>query len=234
MNTTVQLRVHRLDGTVEEVPFTVRRMFNAGWVGNDRAALQHHIDELAAIGVPPPAHVPTLFALGDYLLTTDGDIQVHGDQTSGEVEWVLLWRDGEILVTVGSDHTDRRLETHSLAKAKNMCQNVMAADVWPFEEVKDHFGDLELECTMVRDGKRELYQRAPAASILSPERWIDEIVERAGGITDGVAFFSGTIGTVGGLVVADGYEFALRDPVLDREIRHGYRCHVLTGAIEEY
>ena len=100
--------------------------------------------------------------------------------------------------------------------------------------MKDHFGDLELECTTVRDGTRELYQRDRASSILPPERWIDEIVERAGGLTDGVAFFSGTIGTVAGLAVADRYDFVLRDPVLEREIRHGYRCHVLAGAIEDY
>lgn len=46
--------------------------------------------------------------------------------------------------------------------------------------------------------------------------------------------FDHAIGTVEGLVVADRYDFVLRDPVLDREIRHGYRCHVLTGAIEDY
>ncbi|MFL5183218.1 MAG: DUF2848 family protein, partial [Microvirga sp.] len=30
----------------------------AGWAGRDEAALRHHIEELAAIGVPRPSAVP--------------------------------------------------------------------------------------------------------------------------------------------------------------------------------
>ena len=144
MQNILTLYVHRLTAPPVEIQFPVRRLFNAGWTGSDRNAVQHHIDELAKMGVPPPRFVPTLFALRNYLLTTSDSIQVHGDQTSGEVEYVLLYYDNELFVTVGSDHTDRRLEAHSIPKAKNMCLNVMAADLWPYEEIKAHFPDLEL------------------------------------------------------------------------------------------
>lgn len=234
MHNVLDLRVHRRDAAPESIAFGVERMFNAGWAGSDRAALQHHIDELAAIGVPAPKHVPTLFALGNHLLTTSDAIQVHGAETSGEVEYVLLWHRGEVFVTVGSDHTDRKLETHSLPKAKNMCLNVMAPAVWPYDEVREHFGELELTCTVTREGRTELYQQGRCAELLPPERWLDDIVSRADGARDGLAFFSGTIGTVKGLVAGDAYHFTLRDPILDRSIEHGYRCQVLTGAIEEY
>lgn len=234
MQNLIPLTLHRGGQQVETIDFSVKRMFNAGWAGSDKAALQHHIDELGAVGVPAPKHVPTLFALGNHLLTASDAIQVHGEHTSGEVEYVLLWHEGEVLVTVGSDHTDRKLETHSLAKSKNLCHNVIAAEAWPYDEVRDHFGQLELTCHITRNGSRSLYQQGTCAGLLQPERWVEEIVERSGGLTDGLVFLSGTIGTVEGLVTGDGYDFTMRDPVLDREIIHGYRCEVLTGAIEDY
>ncbi len=142
MRVELELTVNRLNREPEKIVFNAKRMFNAGWVGSDRQALQHHIDELADVGVAAPKHIPTLLALGNHLLTHSRHIQVHGPQTSGEVEWVLLWHHGEILVTVGSDHTDRKLESVSVAKSKNMCLNVIARDLWPYEEVKDHFDQL--------------------------------------------------------------------------------------------
>lgn len=234
MRVELDLTVHRLNREPEQIVFSATRMFNAGWVGSDRQALQHHIDELAAVGVTPPKHIPTLLALGNHLLTHSRRIQVHGPETSGEVEWVLLWHQGKILVTVGSDHTDRKLESVSVAKSKNMCLNVIARDVWPYNEVEDHFSRLELHCTVTRGGRTSLYQEDRCGAILSPEYWVADLDQRLGGLEDGLVLFSGTIGTVQGLVVGDGYDFSLHDPVLNRTIRHGYTCEVMAGAIETF
>jgi hypothetical protein len=230
----LNLQVHRLDSPVSEIQFPVRRVFNAGWAGSDRAAIQHHIDELAQMGVPAPRFIPTLFALGNHLLTTSDAIQVHGDKTSGEVEYVLLKHDDELFVTVGSDHTDRRLEAHSIPKAKNMCLNVMARDVWRYEEAKDHFDQLELTCRVLQNGERSLYQKDLCSALLPPEYWLNDLETRIGGSGEGTVLFSGTIGTVAGLVVGDSYEFQMTDPVLNRTIWHQYSCEVLSGAIEDY
>jgi hypothetical protein len=230
----LKLRVNRLRTSVSEIQFPVRRVFNAGWAGSDRAAIQHHIDELAQMGVPAPRLIPTLFALGNHLLTTSDAIQVHGDKTSGEVEYVLLKHEDELYVTVGSDHTDRRLEAHSIPKAKNMCLNVMARDVWPYEEVKNHFARLKLTCWVLVDGKRSLYQKDVCSALLPPEYWLDDLETRIGGFGAGTVLFSGTIGTVAGLVVSDSYEFQMTDRVLNRTISHKYDCEVLSGAIEDY
>jgi len=234
MKNTLDLRIHRKNGKTEPIQFEVKRLFNAGWAGRNQAAVQHHIDELAAVGVPTPKHVPTLFALGNFLLTTSDSIQVHGADTSGEVEYVLIWYKGEILVGVGSDHTDRRLEKHSLPKSKNLCLNVMAADVWPFDEVKEHFDDLRLECTVTREGNESLYQQDSLGALLGPDYWIPDMEKRLGRLEDGLVFFSGTIGTVEGLVTGEVYSFTMEDPVLKRSIEHRYACEVLTGAIEDY
>ncbi|MCU0560014.1 MAG: DUF2848 domain-containing protein [Desulfobacterales bacterium] len=234
MQNILDLTVVRSGGPAERQSFAVRKMFNAGWVGRDKKALQHHIDELAKLGVPPPKHVPTLFALGNHLLTTADAIQVHGDETSGEVEYVLLWQRGEILVGVGSDHTDRRLEAHSIPKAKNLCLNVMAPTVWPYAEVRGHFEKLVLESHVVRGGSRQLYQRDACGAILEPAYWVDFLNRQLGGLEDGLVLFSGTIGTVSGLLVGDAYDFSLTDPVLKRVISHRYSCPALTGALEDY
>jgi hypothetical protein len=234
MQNIIRLNIHRREQQVEQIDFGVRRMFNAGWAGSDPEAVQHHIDELAELGVPAPKHVPTLFALGNFLLTTSESIQVHGEETSGEVEYVLLWHKGELLVTVGSDHSDRKLEVHSIPKAKNMCLNVMAKDVWPYEEVEEHFADLELSCSVTRRDQTLPYQQGRCSALLQPSYWIDDVLGRAGGLTDGLVFFSGTIGTVQGLVVGERYEFSMQDPMLHRTLSHRYKCEVLTGAIEDY
>ena len=72
----------------------------AGWTGRDVAALNHHIEELKAIGVQPPSSVPLYYRAAAALLTQADTIQVLGDDSSGEVEPVLigtperLWVDG--------------------------------------------------------------------------------------------------------------------------------------------
>ena len=234
MKNLLSMTVHRQNRAPESIDFDVRRIFNAGWAGRDREKVQHHIDELVAVGVLPPKHVPTLFALGNHLLTTCDAIQVHGSETSGEVEYVLFWHEGEIFVTVGSDHTDRKLEMHSIPKSKNLCLNVMAPEAWPYAEVKDHFDQLLLECWVTRDGRDSLYQKDQTAGLIGPEEWIGILRERLGDPADGTVFFSGTIGTVEGLVSGQAYSFSFSDPLLNRVIRHRYDCEVLTGAIEDY
>jgi len=234
MQNIIPITIHRLDRESEHIELSVTRVFNAGWAGRDRAAVQNHIDELRAIGVPPPKHVPTLFALGNHLLSTQDAIQVHGDETSGEVEYVLFRHNGEIFITVGSDHTDRRLEKHSIAKSKNLCLNVMAPEAWPFEEVEEHFDRLILECSVSLGGTDKLYQKDTVAALIGPYYWLTQLEDRLDRLEDGLVFFSGTIGTKAGLVTGDAYHFSLTDPLLHRSISHRYRCEVLTGAIEDY
>src|SRR5258708_8799050 len=62
----------------------------AGWTGRDKAAVEHHIAELAAIGVKRPRIVPCFYRVGANLLTTTGAVEVVGEDSSGEVEFVLV------------------------------------------------------------------------------------------------------------------------------------------------
>ncbi len=59
------------DGTRHARSLTVapRRLVVAGWTGRDPAAIEHHIAELEAIGVPRPSSVPLYYRVGANLLT---------------------------------------------------------------------------------------------------------------------------------------------------------------------
>src|SRR3546814_12393401 len=91
--------------------FCPLKLSSAGWTGRESAALEAHIEELEALGVARPKSVPIFYRVDTSLLTTAGTVQCVGREASGEVEAVLYKHDGEYFVGVGSDHTDRKLET---------------------------------------------------------------------------------------------------------------------------
>ena len=100
--------------------------------------MRHHVDELAAIGVPGPSTVPLYYRGSQSLVLQADAIQVLGSGTSGEVEPVLIQGADDLLVTVGSDHTDRDAESQSIALAKQACPKVLANQAWRFADVVDH------------------------------------------------------------------------------------------------
>src|SRR4051794_40863791 len=93
----------------------------SGWAGRDPDAIEDHIAELEAIGVARPRAVPMFYRLGASLLTQEHAIEVVGEDSSGEVEFVVLSIGGELYVGVGSDHTDRRVESYGVTVSKQVC-----------------------------------------------------------------------------------------------------------------
>ena len=215
-------------GGSRSLTFTAKQLVCCGWVGKDRAALQAHIDELAHLGVAPPTRVPIYMNLSTYLIASDEDVQVVSPTTSGEIEYVLL-RDGrDIWVTVGSDQTDRDVETKSIVASKQMCGKYLAARCWPYSEVSDHWDELMLQCFITKDGQTSLYQESVLAAILNPDQLLQNLPQSTPNVTDGLVLFSGTIATKTGLIFGDAYDLVLRDPVLDRTIHASYRVGILT------
>ena len=64
-------------------------------------------------------------------------IEVTGDNTSGEAEFIIARIDGENWVGIGSDHTDRELEKQGITIAKQICDKPMGGDFWRYSEVAD-------------------------------------------------------------------------------------------------
>jgi len=193
----------------------------AGWTGRDPVARDKHIAELEAIGIARPASTPIYYRVSARRLTTEDSIEVSGTETSGEVEFVLIGWQGRIFVGVGSDHTDRKVETYSVTVSKQMCDKPIAPILWELEEVAGHWDRMILRSFAWIDGARVLYQEGTLDSMLP----VKELIQRGfgdAGLPDGCAMFGGTFAAIGGIRPASRFDFELEDPVLKRSIRHGY------------
>ena len=198
----------------------------AGWTGRDMAAVQHHIDELAAIGVPAPSTVPLFYRLAVTQLTQASRLQVLGPDTSGEVEPVVVAMADGLWIGLGSDHTDRKAEAMGVAISKQLCGKVVGTSLWRYEEVLPHWDRLVLRSWAVIDGTRAPYQEGVVAGIRPP----NELVDRYGGdagLAAGSVMFCGTLAAIGGVRPGSRFEMELEDPVLGRRLRHAYDVEVL-------
>ncbi len=208
-------------GTTTPLTLAINQAVVAGWTGRDPVARDKHIAELEAIGIARPATTPIYYRVSARRLTTEDSIEVSGNDSSGEVEFVLIGWQGRIFVGLGSDHTDRKVETYSVTVSKQMCDKPIAPVLWELEEVIDHWDRMILRAYAWIKGKRELYQEGTLDAMLP----VSELIARGfdgGKFPDGSAMFGGTFAAIGGIRPADRFEYELEDPVLKRTIRHGY------------
>ena len=224
----IAMDVASLGGTATQ-DFDLKMLVIAGWAGRDTEAQEHHIRELEALGVARPAATPTYYRASASRVTTNGVIEATGTGSSGEVEPVIFAHGGTLYVGVGSDHTDRKVETYSVTVSKQMCDKPVAATVWPFEEVADHWDELILRSHIVENGARVLYQEGPVSALLDPRETIAGYCEN-GVLPDGTALFCGTVPAIGGIRSAGLFAAELVDPVRDRRIGFEYEIRSLPVA----
>ena len=196
---------------------TVRHAIIAGWTGRDPVAVEKHIKELEELGVPRPASTPIYYRVAASRITTAPQIQVTGTESSGETEFVLLKHDGRLWVGVGSDHTDRKVETYNITVSKQMCEKPMAHTFWALDDVRDHWDRLELR-SWTADG--ELYQEGSVAAMRMPDELMTQYAGK--GLPDDAVMFCGTLAAIGGVRPSPQFSFELNDPVLGRKIAHAY------------
>jgi uncharacterized protein DUF2848 len=199
----------------------VRHAVIAGWTGRDQAALEKHIRELEELGVARPATTPIFYRVAASRLTTASGIEAAGTESSGEVEYVLVQHRGALYVGVGSDHTDRKVETYNVTVSKQMCDKPMAAALWRFDDVKAHWDKLILRSWASRQGARVLYQEGSVAAMRPPQELIERYASSRA-LGDGTVMFCGTLAAKGGIRPAPRFEFELEDPVRGLRLRHGY------------
>ena len=208
-------------GRTDRIQFTPAQLIVAGWTGRDEAALRHHIEELAAIGVPRPSSVPVYYRIAAGNLTQSQRVEVLGPDTSGEIEPVIVAHADGLWLGLGSDHTDRKAERMGIALSKQLCVKPIAAALWRFDEVSAHWDELTLRAHATIDGKRVVYQEGRLAAMRHPS----DLVARMNADTPlapGTVLFCGTLAAIGGIRPASRFEMELRDPVLGRTITHAY------------
>jgi hypothetical protein len=223
--TTIGFTVQAKSGT-SKLEASIGRLIIAGWTGRDPVARDHHIAELAAIGIAPPASTPIYYEVAASRLTTAEAIEASGGDSSGEVEFVLLRTNGTLYVGVGSDHTDRKVETYNITVSKQMCDKPMASELWLYDDIAAHWDQIVLRSYATINGKRELYQEGTLTGMLPPD---DLVARRYGptGLPEGTAMFGGTFAAKGGIRPAERFDYEMFDPVLNRTIKHGYAVETL-------
>ncbi|HZT63366.1 MAG TPA: DUF2848 domain-containing protein [Burkholderiales bacterium] len=220
-----------MDFLVDGAPrhIEIAQLVIAGWTGRDKASVEKHIAELAAIGVKRPRAVPVFYRVAASLLTTAREVEVVGSDSSGEVEFVLVSAPEGLYVGVGSDHTDRKVEAYGVTVSKQMCPKPLGHDLWPFSELDAHWDRLMLRSHVVRRGKRQLYQEGEVSRMLAPR----DLLERFSGSTflaPGTAMFCGTLAVGGEIGGGERFEIELHDPVSGRSLRHEYAVRELAIA----
>ena len=205
----------------DRIGITPTALVIAGWTGRDEAALRHHIEELAAIGVAPPSAVPLYYRAAAANVTQAAVLEVLGPDSSGEVEPVIVSLADGLWVGVGSDHTDRKAEAAGIALSKQLCGKPIGTALWPLAEVEGHWDSLVLRARATIGTKEMRYQDGGIATLRHPR---DLLARRPGGpgLPPGTVMFCGTIGAIGGIRPATRFAVELHDPVLGRTLRHAY------------
>lgn len=210
----------------DQVGIEIDSLIIAGWAGRDAAAIEHHIEELAALGVPRPSTTPLYYRVAAQTLTQSSSLVVLGPDSSGEVEPVLIAMADGLWIGIGSDHTDRKAEASGIALSKQLCGKPVGKHLWSYADVEGHWDELVIRSWATIDGERVLYQDSPVSALRTPRDLI-----RKQAVTDvlpaGTLMFCGTPGAIGGIRPATRFEMELRDPVLDRTLTHGYDIAVL-------
>ncbi len=208
----------------ETAQFSIGEAVIAGWTGRDAEAVEKHIRELEKLGIQRPASTPIFYRVAAARLTTAGQIQVVGEESSGEVEVILVQQSGQLWVGVGSDHTDREVETYGVTVSKQVCDKPVAPVLWPYAEVAEHWDQMILRSYV--GNKKELYQEGPVAKMLPPTDLIARYTD-SDSLSDGTLMFGGTLATLGEVQPSERFELELEDPVLNRRITHGYDIRTL-------
>ncbi len=225
---SLSLQLHSKAG-VAEARITVAHLVIAGWTGRDRAAVEKHIRELEELGVKRPATTPVFYRASASLLTTDQAIEIPGEASSGEVEFVLLQTGGKLWVGVGSDHTDRQVETYNVTVSKQMCAKPIGAQFWAFDEVADHWDSLLLRSSIEEGGASVPYQEGGVTAMLDPRELIG-LYTGGGALAEDTMMFCGTLAARGGIRPAPQFSFEIEDPILGRKIAQTYAIATLPVA----
>jgi hypothetical protein len=199
----------------------------AGWTGRDPQAMEAHIVELEKLGVKRPTSTPIFYRGAAALLTQSADIEVVGEASSGEVEPVILALADGLWLGVGSDHTDRQVETVGITISKQMCAKPVSTKLWRFSEVSERWDQLMIRSFATSHGKRRLYQEGSLSKMRHPDDLIARYLGAGKNLPVGTAMFCGTSPVHGEIEGADLFEIELEDPIAKRKITHLYNTLTL-------
>ena len=223
------------DGASSDKSMDFSRCYNLGFTMRDEAKMQAHLEECYKLGIKelicerPPLVMP----ISSWAVLTDTHIGVQRPKTSGEVEIVtIVDENDEIFVSVGSDHTDRSLETIDIPWSKQVAPNVVAPQMWRWNDVKDHWDDIHMESWVIDQGETVKYQEAMVNEFWTPAEMVQGLRDSVVRVPGANILFSGTVVSIGEkLRFAESWTIKMTDPVLNRVIEHTYTVDVLAREV---
>ncbi len=174
------------------IEITCRNVYVVGYSGRNVESVKTHIQELEEqIGAKPPEHVPEIYPCSPEILSQNACIACKGEKTSGEVEFVIVLKDGHIYVGIGSDHTDREIERDSVLEAKHKCPKIMGQKLWDYEDLKGHWDSIEMISWQKarREDEWTDYQKGTLSLILPLETILEELKGRQMDLADSIIFW---------------------------------------------
>lgn len=221
----MQFELKWASGKNEPITLELKKMINAGYTGRDQAAVQAHIDELKKEGIPAPDKTPTYFPkFIDRLSQAEMIEALDESDHSGEAEFTLIFDGGKVYVGTGSDHTDRKLETVDIPKAKQVYVNTISKELWDLEDVVGHWDELILRSWVKQNGKKVLFQEATLDAMLNPKDLTARVKKLLVNPNDinGLVVYSGTVAAICKADYSDYFEVEIEDPKLGRKLSQKY------------
>jgi Protein of unknown function (DUF2848) len=126
----------------DHVGVEINSLIIAGWAGRNATAIEHHIEELAALGIPRPSMTPLYYRVAAQTLTQASRLVVLGPDSSGEVEPVVVATADGLWIGIGSDHTDRKAEASGIALSKQLCGKPVGTQLWSYADVEEHWDEM--------------------------------------------------------------------------------------------
>lgn len=211
---------------------TITSCYCIGYSGRNKEMTLKHVEELAMLGVPEPEEIPSLYPMRKSSITQEEFIDVVGDESSGEAEIVLIFgeHEDEIYVTVGSDHTDRSLETVDINKSKQVCDKPFAKQAWPLTGLQAYWDELELVSYVKRNNIKqwELYQSQSVSAILPINEILDFLKSKNIQLKNTIVF-CGTVPLIDGFKYGSSYLMEIKDTVKQNIISLQYDVIQLTS-----
>ncbi|CAB4806371.1 unannotated protein [freshwater metagenome] len=229
----LNLTLHEVNGDTKSVLFRVSEVFNFGYAGRNQRAIQEHVDELVALGLPAPTTVPALFLLPPQQTTTATELVVAGSDTYGEVEYALMLSEIGWLVTVASDHSDFAVERLSTARSKAVCPDVLSPECWRLDDLLSQWDQLDLKCSRTDNQGEKEVQHGSLSELLPPADLLIILERRLGRKPSvGSVVLSGTLSGEP-LPGALSWSVSMSDPATGRILEHKYQVRALADELAE-